>query len=170
MAKTKDKTKQPPSTKESKDFMNPQRIRFVHLYLGSDGGKCWSNATLSYLWAFNGDNTPSKTADGQFTPQYQTARTEGCKLLTNPSIQRYVNDLLLEVGYKPETIKKGIAKWATQEKNPVVALKALENMAKITGVMKDDSKVVDLPQIVALTEAVKHILTPPEKRTKVSKK
>jgi len=145
--------------KKKEDLLTPARKRFVELYLGSDGGKCWNSATMAYLWAFYGDNTPSKTSKGELTSEYNIAKGEGHKLLAKPCIKAYMNKILSDT-FKPEEIKNGMAEWARQKKNPIVSLNALEKIAKISGVMKDDTKTVDLPQIVALTATIQAILTP----------
>jgi phage terminase small subunit len=149
------KTKKPMVAK-----INAQQKRFCELYLGSDGGVCWSNATLSYLWAYNGDNFPTKDEDGQWTTEYLTAKANGYRSLEKKVIKDYMDYILLEVGMKPEEIKKGIMEWAKQKKHPVVSLNAYEKIAKITGVLKEDTKTVDLPELVALTAMVQSILTP----------
>ena len=149
-----------PAPRKKGQILNIQQKRFVHLYLGAEGGVTFSNASLSYLWAYNYDRFPVKDKDGNYTKEYNTARVEGSRMIAKPHIIAYMESLLLEVGLDPNNIKMGIAKWSRQEKHPVVALSALEKLAKITGVMKDDTKVVDLPQLVALTATIQSILTP----------
>jgi len=145
--------------KKREDLLTPARKRFVELYLGSDGGKCWNSATMAYLWAFYGDNTPHKNKDGTFTNEYNVSKGEGYKLLAKPCVKAYYQKILSDT-FKPEEIKNGMIEWAKQKKNPVVSLSAYEKLAKITGVMKDDTKTVDLPQLVALTASIQAILTP----------
>lgn len=159
MAKKAPKQPEVKERKKKEDLLTPARKRFVELYLGSDGGKCWNSATMAYLWAFYGDNTPSKTSKGELTSEYKVSMNEGHKLLVKPCIIAYKNKLLSDL-FKPEEIKNGMSEWAKQKKNPVVSLKAYETIAKITGVMKDDAKIVDLPQLVALTATIQAILTP----------
>lgn len=139
--------------------LTPQQLRFVYLYLGHEGGKAWSNATLSHFFSFQPEGTPRKTKDGQFTKEYKISSVTGHKLLGNTSIKAAIDDILLESGYKPENIKKGFAKLANQQKNLPVALAAHDRMAKITGVIKDDGLKVNIPELEALTKTIRDALS-----------
>lgn len=153
--------KQP--TAKKLERLNPAMIRFVHLYLGHEDGKCFNNATMSYIHAYDLDPDVSKR-DGKYPPHYNTARQEGYKLLTKPHIRAYMDELLLKAGFSAENVKKRYAQLAGQNKDLSIALTSNDRIAKITGIVKDDAKVVDLPQIVALTETVRALLTPPSKK------
>lgn len=166
--KTKEEKPKKPS-KISKDLekeiktLKPSHIRFVYLYLGGEDGKCFNNATLSYLRAFEIE-TPTvkiKQEDGSmdYSSAYKSAKQSGHRLLTNVHIQKFKSELLLEVGFKPETIKKRFAELAYQNKNLPIALTATDRVAKIAGIINDDKK-VDIPQLEALGNAIREILTP----------
>lgn len=139
--------------------LTPQQLRFVYLYLGHEGGKAWSNATLSYFYAYYGETAKKKDKDGNWTKEYKTANVEGLRLVVKPSIKAVMDDILLESGYKPENIKKGFAKLANQQKNLPVALAAHDRMAKITGVIKDDGLKVNIPELEKLTETIRNTLS-----------
>lgn len=181
MAKTKTK---PTKTKESKPDkgkkgLKPAEIRFVHLYLGGEDGKCWNNATRSYIIAFEID-TPlvkvkipieGKKGDESrykedYTTEYKSAKTLAWRLLTKVDIIAYKDKLLLEMGYTAENIKKRFSELAFQNKHIPIAHAATRDMAKIAGVMTDDKK-VDIPQLEELGEAIKSILTPESKKKKL---
>jgi hypothetical protein len=171
--KTKTKTtkekkpKKPPKVSPDieKDLktLKPSHIRFVYLLLGGEDGKCFNNATLAYLRAFEIETTTRKVKqdDGSedYTSAYKSAKTNGSKLLTNANIQNLKSKLLLEVGFDPATIKKRFAELAYQNKNLPIALTATDRVAKIAGILTDDKK-VDIPQLEALGNAIREILTP----------
>lgn len=144
--------------------LKPAQIRFVYLYMGAEDGKCYNNATASYIRAYEID-TPTrkvKLPDGSegYTSEYKSAKTKGYQLLTNGDIQKLRNLLLSEIGIDKEWIKRRYADFAVQNKNPALALTATDRLAKITGVVIDDTKKVDIPQITELANAIKGILTP----------
>lgn len=143
--------------------LKPSHIRFVYLYLGGEDGKCFNNATLSYLRAFEIETptTKVKQTDGRedYTMEYKGAKANGARLIANDSIQKFKTKLLLEVGFNPETIKKRFAELAYQNKNLPIALTATDRVAKIAGIITDDKK-VDIPQLEALGNAIREILTP----------
>lgn len=139
--------------------MKPTHIRFVNLYLGGEDGRCFNNATHAYIKAFD-INTSMKKVDGKYSKEYVGAKSSASALLTSPNIQKLKHLILLEQGYKPETIKKRFTELAFQNKNLPIAHASTRDMAKIAGVMKDDSKSVDIPQLTELTEQIKKILTP----------
>lgn len=166
---TKSKDKKPSTPKEKKvvDVLNeltkklkPSNIRFVYLYLGGEDGKCFNNATLAYLRAYEIETRTTKDADGNYTSEYKSAKTNGSRLLTNADIQKYKDAVLLHAGFNPDTVKRRFAELAYQNKNLPIALTATDRIAKITGVLKEDSKSVDIPQLTELTEHIKAILTP----------
>jgi len=80
--------------------------------------------------------------------------------LTNLDIQKLRHHILLDQGFNTDNIKKRYVEIANQNKNLPLALSANDRIAKITGVVKDDSKQVDIPQLTELTEHIKRILTP----------
>lgn len=139
--------------------MKPSHIRFVNLYLGGEDGRCFNNATLAYIKAFD-INTSLKKIDGKFSKEYLGAKSSASALLTSTNIQKLKHLILLEQGYKPETIKKRFTELAFQNKNLPIAHASTRDMAKIAGVMKEDSKSVDIPQLTELTDHIKRILTP----------
>lgn len=140
--------------------LKPSHVHFVHLYLGAEDGKCFNNATLSYLKAFNIETSTKKDKDGKYSKEYLNAKSRGYELVTNRDIQKFKNMVLLEQGYKPENIKRRFTELANQNKNLPVAHASVRDMAKIAGVLKEDSKSVDIPQLTELTEHIKKILTP----------
>ncbi len=163
--KKKTEKKDTPKSKESVlssllKTMKPAHIRFVYLYLGGEDGKCFNNATLSYLRAFDVDTATTKQADGKYTKEYLNAKTRGYELVTNRDIQNLKQAILLENGFDINTVKRRFAELAYQNKNLPIALTATDRIAKITGVLKEDSKSVDIPQLTELTEHIKAILTP----------
>ena len=144
--------------------LKPAQIRFTYLYMGAEDGKCYNNATASYIRAYEID-TPTrkvKLPDGSegYTPEYKSAKTKGYQLLTNGDIQRLRILILDAQGIDKDWIKRRYADFATQNKNPALALTATDRLAKITGVVVDDKVKVDLPQITELADAIKGILTP----------
>jgi hypothetical protein len=140
--------------------MKPAHIRFVYLYLGGEDGKCFNNATLSYLRAFDIETSVTKDKDGKYSKEYLNAKVRASELLTNRNIQELRNAILLESGFEVDSIKKRFAELAYQNKNLPIALTATDRIAKISGVLKEESKVVDIPQLTELTEHIKAILTP----------
>lgn len=158
-------TKKTPKNKTTKveevgKKLKPAQIRFVYLYLGGEDGKCFNNATLSYLRAYDIDTRTTKDADGKYTKEYLSAKTMGGRLLTNVVIQKFKNQILLESGFNPDTIKRRFAELAYQNKNLVIAHASTRDIAKIAGVIKEESKVVDIPQLEAIGENIRKILTP----------
>lgn len=161
-AKTKDAT---PKVKESvfavlSRTLKPAQIRFVYLLLGAEDGRCFNNATLSYIRAYEIETSLVRDKDGKYSKEYLGAKSSASALLTTPNIQKFKNAVLLEAGFDPDTIKKRFAELAYQNKNLPIAHVALRDIAKITGVMKEDSKSVDIPQLTELTNHIKAILTP----------
>lgn len=152
-----------PDIDESISKMKPAHIRFVYLLLGGEDGRCFNNATLAYLRAFeiNTATTKVKLPDGSegYTKEYLGAKSSASALLTTPNIQKFKKKLLLEVGFNPETIKQRFAELAYQNKNLPIALTATDRVAKIAGILTDDKK-VDIPQLEALGNAIREILTP----------
>lgn len=144
--------------------LKPAMIRFVYLYLGAEDGKCFNNATLSYIRAYDIDTpiTKVKLEDGKedYTNAYKSAKQMGYALLTKVDIQKLKHHILLKQGYEPDSIKKRFAELSQQNKNLPIALTATDRMAKIAGVIKEDSKSVDIPQLTELTDHIKKILTP----------
>lgn len=144
--------------------MKPTHIRFVYLLLGSEDGRCFGNATLSYIRAFNIETvtTKVKQTDGStdYTKEYKSSKSSGYDLLTKPDIQKFRSTILLEQGYNPDNIKKRFAELANQNKNLPIALASTDRMAKIAGVLKDENKNVDIPQLAELTDVIKGILSP----------
>lgn len=140
--------------------LKPAMIRFVYLYLGGEDGKCMNNATLSYIRAYGIETSVVKDKDGKYSKEYLSSKSSGYDLLTKPDIQKFKNAVLLEAGFEPDTIKKRFAELAYQNKNLPIAHVALRDIAKISGVMKEDTKSVDIPQLTELTEHIKAILTP----------
>lgn len=172
MSKTKKITKEKKPKKPAKvspdiekelTTLKPSHIRFVYLLLGGEDGKCFNNATLAYIRAFEIETTTRKVKqeDGSedYTSAYKSAKTNGNRLLTNANIQKFKTKLLLEVGFDPATIKQRFAELAYQNKNLPIALTATDRVAKIAGIINDDKK-VDIPQLEALGNAIREILTP----------
>ena len=144
--------------------MKPTHIRFVYLLLGSEDGRCFGNATLSYIRAFDIQTvmTKVKQTNGSmdYTKEYKSAKTLAYRLLTNVDIQKLRSSILLEQGYNPDNIKKRFAELANQNKNLPIALASTDRMAKIAGVLKEETKNVDIPQLTELTDVIKGILSP----------
>lgn len=146
--------------------LKPAELRFISLYMGMEDGKGFNNATLSYLIAYDKWTPTVMQKDkktGLYEPAYNTARQEGYKLLTKPHIQKARTHILLEIGFKPETIKKRYAEIMTQQKNLPLALSATDRVAKIAGLITDDKK-VDIPQLTELGDAIKALLTPASRK------
>lgn len=158
MTKKKDKTKD--ELKELLKKMKPAHIRFTYLYMGGEDGKCFNNATLSYIVAYNINTSLRKNAEGKYSKEYLSSKVSGFELLTNHNIQKLRHLVLLEQGYDISNIKKRYAEIANQNKNLPLALSATDRIAKITGVIKEDSKSVDIPQLEEIGRAIKQILTP----------
>ncbi len=158
MAKKQTKTKDVLAKLSSS--MKPAHIRFVYLILGGEDGRCFNNATLAYIKAYELNCSLERNKDGKYSKEYLSAKSSASALLTSPNIQKFKNAVLLEAGFDPDTVKKRFAELAYQNKNLPIAHASIRDIAKITGVMKDDSKQVDIPQLAELTEAIKTILTP----------
>lgn len=157
------------NTKSKKDIpieskLKPAMIRFVYLYLGGEDGKCFNNATLSYIRAYDIDTVTMKykqeNGREDYSKEYKSAKTNASQLLSNTNIQKFRDKVLLEIGYNPDNIKKRFAELAHQNRNLPIALASVDRMAKIAGVLKEDSKQVDIPQLEELGNAIKSILTP----------
>ena len=144
--------------------LKPAMIRFVYLFLGSEDGRGFNNATISYLIAYDINTTTRKVKNDEgkedYTPQYKSAKTKGYQLLTKGDIQKLKSLILLESGFTPDTVKKRFSELAYQNKNLPVAQGSIRDIAKITGVMKEESKQVDIPQLTELTDQIKQILNP----------
>jgi hypothetical protein len=141
--------------------LKPAMVRFVYLYMGSEDGKGFNNATLSYIIAYNVETSLRRNEKtGKYSKEYINAKTRGYELLTNRDIQKLRHHILLDQGFNTDNIKKRYVEIANQNKNLPLALSANDRIAKITGVVKDDSKQVDIPQLTELTEHIKRILTP----------
>lgn len=157
MAKAKTTIKEDPTLK-----LKPAELRFLCLYMGMEDGKGFNNATLSYLIAY-GKWTPiimqKDKKTGLYDKVYNTARTEGYKLLTKPDIQKARKHILLEIGFNPDTIKARYAEIMTQNRNLPLALSATDRVAKVAGLITDDKK-VDIPQLTELGDVLKTLLTP----------
>jgi len=147
--------------------MKPSHIRFVYLILGDEDGKCFNNATLSYIRAFNIDTplTKVRLPDGTegYSSEYKSAKSSAYELLTKPDIIALRHEILLELGFKPETIKKRFAELAYQNKNLPLAHASLRDMAKMAKMLDEDPKRVDIPQLDELSKSIKDILTPKKK-------
>lgn len=145
--------------------LKPAQIRFTYLYMGAEDGKCYNNATMSYIRAYEITTTTSKDPKtGDYTPEYKSAKTMGYQLLTKPDIQKLRTLLLTDIGVDKEWIKRRYADFAVQNKNPALALTATDRLAKITGVVVDDTKKVDIPQLTELGNTIKLLLTPVSKK------
>ena len=142
-----------------KKVLTEKQRRFVQLYLGGEDGRSFGNASDAYLRAYYGDGTPRKNKAGEYSKEYNTARTNGNLLLANTHIKAYINDIELRVGFDPNEIKKRFSQLANQNKHLPVALSANEKRAKIAGVLKDDAK-LDIPQLEELGSVLKNLLTP----------
>jgi len=157
----KKETKTKDELKELLKKMKPAHIRFTYLYMGGEDGKCFNNATLAYITAYEIDTSLRRNEKtGKFTKEYMGAKSSGYKLLTSTDIQKLRNLILLEQGYDIAHIKRRYAEIANQNKNLPLALSATDRIAKITGVIKEDSKSVDIPQLEEIGRAIKQILTP----------
>lgn len=139
--------------------LTERQKRFAQLWLGHEDGKSFGNSSDAYLRAYYGDGTSKKDKDGAYTPEYNSARANGARLLANANIRKYIEKVQLEVGFKPETIKRRFSALADQNKNLPVALAANDKRARIAGVIRDEAK-VDIPQLEALGSAIKTLLTP----------
>lgn len=160
MAKTTSKKAKETELQTLLKKLNPAKVRFTYLYMGGEDGKCFNNATLSYIRAYEIETSLTKDKDGKYSTEYLSAKQCGYKLLTSIDIQRLRHILLLESGFDPDTIKKRYAELAYQNKNLPIALTATDRIGKITGVIKEDKTSVDIPQLQELTDHIKAILTP----------
>lgn len=154
-----------PKQKDPLAELKPAELRFLTLYMGMEDGKAFNNATLAYLIAYD-KWTPTvmqKQKDGSYSKEYMSAKQSGYKLLTKVDIQRARKHILLEIGFKPETIKARYAEIMTQQRNLPLALTATDRVAKIAGLITDDKK-VDIPQLTELGNAMKALLTPASKK------
>lgn len=169
--KKKTSDKKPPTAKkevsvveELTNKMKPAHIRFVYLILGGEDGACFNNATRAYIRAFEIDTTTRKVKQDNgkedYTKEYKGARSSASALLTTPNIQKLRQALLLEAGFNPDNIKRRFAELAYQNKNLPIALTATDRIAKIAGVLKEETKNVDIPQLTELTDVIKGILSP----------
>lgn len=131
--------------------LKPAEIRFIHLYLGGEGGACWNNATRAYCVAYEKNEEDAK--------ELKTARTLGSRLLANVDIQAYRAFLLGKHGFTEDAIKQRYGQLAMQDTNLGVALGSTDRMAKIAGVLKDDGMKIDIPQLNALGADIKKILS-----------
>ena len=161
MAKTKEtKTKDPLAE------LKPAELRFISLYMGMEDGKAFNNATLAHLIAYEKWTPTVMQKDkktGLYSKEYLVSKTAGYKLLTKGYIQKARTHILLEIGFKPETIKARYAEIMTQQRNLPLALTATDRVAKIAGLITDDKK-VDIPQLEELGNALKSLLTPNSKK------
>lgn len=164
MAKKKSAQKKAPKQKPSAtavvsektlaDFaakLKPAEIRFIHLYLGGEGGACWNNATRAYCVAYEKDENDTK--------ELKTCSTLGSRLLGKVEIQDYKRFLLGKHGFTEDSIKQRYGQLSMQDSNIGVALGATDRIAKIAGVLKDDGLKVDIPQLVELGKDIKKILS-----------
>lgn len=159
MAKATTKTKDPLAE------LKPAELRFLTLYMGMEDGKAFNNATLAYLIAHD-KWTPTvmqKQKDGSYSKEYLNAKQLGYRTLTKVHIQKARTHILLEIGFKPETIKARYAELMTQSRNLPLALTATDRVAKIAGLITDDKK-VDIPQLTELGNAIRELLTPASKK------
>lgn len=163
--------------------------RFLSYYLGMLDGSCFHNATRSYLMAKG--YTPEQIKDIStpeiidiaveteyvdlegnkekvikkkkvYHPSYETAKTEGNLLLTNPHIVKMKDKMLSDMVKDIEGIKKRHLELATQNKNLVVSRQANADMLKIHGALEDKTS-IDIPQIAELTNKISDILKPKKK-------
>lgn len=144
--------------------LKPAKIRWLMLYMGLEDGKCFNNATLSYIRAYDIDTPLKKVKDEEtgiedYTSEYKTAKTRGYEHVTNSDIVKLKHIILIEQGYDKQFIKKRYAEIAMQNNNIPLALSATDRLAKITGLVTDDKK-VDIPQLTELADSLKAILTP----------
>lgn len=161
MAKTKTSKKNtPPTTEEIGAKLKPSHVRFIYLFLGGEDGSCFNNATRAYIKAYDIDTPLVKDKDGKYSKEYLSSKVKASQLLTNGNIQKFKHTVLLESGFKPENIKKRFSELAYQNKNLPIALTATDRIAKIAGVIKDDEKKIDIPQLEAIGESIRAILTP----------
>lgn len=144
--------------------LKPAQIRFTYLYMGAEDGKCYNNATLSYLRAYGIETSTQKQADGKYTGEYLNAKSRGYELVTKSDIQKLRNLILDQIGIDTEWIKRRYADIATQNKNLPLALASTDRLAKITGVVQDDKTKVDIPQLTELGDTIKALLTPVSKK------
>lgn len=145
--------------------LKPAQVRFIQLYMGMEDGKCYNNATLAYLTAYDIDTPTRRVKDSvtgkeDYTAQYKSAKTNGYKLLTNADIQKLRNAILDDIGINTQWIKRRYSDIASQSKNLPLALASTDRLAKITGVVKEDNTKVDIPQLTELGETIKALLTP----------
>lgn len=145
--------------------LKPAQIRFTYLYMGAEDGKCYNNATLSYIRAYEIETSTVKDPKtGDYDPKYKSAKQMGYKLLTTIDIQKLRNCLLDEIGIDTQWIKRRYADIATQNKNLPLALASTDRLAKITGVVQDDKTKIDIPQLTELGDTIKQLLTPMSKK------
>ena len=145
--------------------LKPAQVRFIQLYMGMEDGKCYNNATLAYLTAYNIETSTRKVKDPVtgiegYTKEYKSAKSSGYDLLTKPDIQKLRNAILDDIGVNTQWIKRRYSDIASQSKNLPLALASTDRLAKITGVVKEDNAKVDIPQLTELGETIKALLTP----------
>lgn len=149
--------------KELEAKLKPAEIRFVQLYQGMDeDGRGWNNATVSYAIAFDREEDLQKVYDEEqkkmvYSPGYALCRSEGSRLLTKSNISAY-RQALLDEFYTEERIKRRYSEIGWQNKDLKVALPAVDRVAKIKGILKDDNLKVDIPQLEELTAGIRKIL------------
>lgn len=130
--------------------LKPAEIRFVHLWLGGEGGACWNNATRAYCVAYEKDFDNPR--------EVKSASTLGSRMLGKVEIQEYKTYLLTQHGYTENSIKARFGALSIQDSNLGVALASTDRMAKIAGVIKDDALKVDIPELTKLADGIKSIL------------
>jgi hypothetical protein len=143
--------------------LKPAEIKFVRQYIGmEEEGRGWNNATISYAIAFDREDDLKKVYDPEqkkmvYSPGYAVCRSEGSRLLSKPNIFAY-RQARLDEFYTEDRIKRRYSEIGWQNKNLAVALSGVDRVAKIKGILKDDSMKVDIPQLEALTSGIKTIL------------
>lgn len=183
-SKPKAETKPKSMKKESQEEFT--RL-FLEFYLGWHGGEAFGNATWSYLLAkgyeleivkelckpmvyeeeeaVNGIDT--ETGEEKLTivkrkayhPTYNSARTEGWKLLTKPDTGKLKVKMFNDLYKDKFSAKNRHLQLAMQDKNLIVARQANSDILKMSGDL-DDKTTLNIPQLEELTSKISGILKP----------
>ena len=102
------------SKKTWKDNLNQNQIAFCEYYITEE---FFCNGTKSYMKAYKCD--------------YDTAKVEASRLLTNPNILNYIDSLLDDMGLNDKRVDKELAKLILQDNEMPVKLNAIKEYNKL---------------------------------------
>ncbi|MDO4759635.1 MAG: terminase small subunit [Candidatus Saccharibacteria bacterium] len=97
--------KQPAAPKKKQDKLTLRQERFCVLYASSKEFFC--NGVQSYIEAYNVDLKSGRS--------YLAARVEASRLLTNPNIQRRIDEIFESRGLNDQFVDKQLEKLVTQD-------------------------------------------------------